>query len=364
MSKKTTFPRIFVCETENECSDIENEIKQAKEKIAKGEIYRSTWSCGDIKDLLISDKQLHVGEKVYFKRVGNNLNGFFADGRIVAAEKEAQTRLKNKKYKNLSATYSGEYPTLRFTYEWYSVADYDQPLYLEQTENMCFALRESCYSGIRFNRQEHVERFEYYWEQHLAKLSQRGYSVQLAHVHREGQYKNAAIEELAAAQKRVEAEGYFTPKNSEDARKRTTASIIRRQGQPQFRQALLQAYGGKCAITRCDVEQTLEAAHIMPYFGSQTNHISNGLLLRADIHKLFDLYLITIDPDTMRVLVAPTIKHGDLNCIPLHLPGSKYDRPSQEALESRRDLCVWAKDAWNFPVNKTTLLRYTMKRRS
>ena len=41
----------------------------------------------------------------------------------------------------------------------------------------------------------------------------------------------------------------------------------------------------------------MEAAHIIPYCLTQDNNISNGLLLRADLHTLFDFNLITIEPE-------------------------------------------------------------------
>lgn len=52
---------------------------------------------------------------------------------------------------------------------------------------------------------------------------------------------------------------------------------------------LLKAYGGKCAITGCDVLEALEAAHIYPLQGVATNDASSGLLRRSDLHTLFDL---------------------------------------------------------------------------
>jgi hypothetical protein len=55
----------------------------------------------------------------------------------------------------------------------------------------------------------------------------------------------------------------------------------------------------------------LDASHIVPYLGPETNHPSNGLILRADIHALFDLGLITIDPDSMTVVVAPSLRRSD-----------------------------------------------------
>ena len=60
----------------------------------------------------------------------------------------------------------------------------------------------------------------------------------------------------------------------------------------KFRDALIGAYAGRCAITGCSVLDILEAAHITPYLGPDTNHVTNGLLLRADLHTLFDTCLL------------------------------------------------------------------------
>ncbi len=84
--------------------------------------------------------------------------------------------------------------------------------------------------------------------------------------------------------------------NIKDEREKQLAEITKRQGQPEFRKSLLQAYHGKCSITGFDVEDALEAAHIIPFYGEQSQSITNGILLRADIHTLFDLYLLSIDP--------------------------------------------------------------------
>ncbi|MEM5405121.1 HNH endonuclease [Paraburkholderia unamae] len=141
--------------------------------------------------------------------------------------------------------------------------------------------------------------------------------------------------ELVDAQKKAEASGAFDPNSIEDAREKTLAAIVRRQGQPAFRKSLLRAYHHKCAITRCEVTQVLEAAHIVPYQGPKTNHVSNGLLLRADLHTLFDLFLITVEPKSKRIVVSPTLDsteyramHGQV----LNLPTSVSDHPSEDAL--------------------------------
>jgi putative restriction endonuclease len=87
----------------------------------------------------------------------------------------------------------------------------------------------------------------------------------------------------------------FDARNIRDARDRINRSIAVRRGQQAFRAKLIAAYDRKCVVTGCDVEDLLEAAHIQPYRGSHTNHIQNGLLLRSDIHTLFDCRMIAID---------------------------------------------------------------------
>lgn len=99
----------------------------------------------------------------------------------------------------------------------------------------------------------------------------------------------------------------FQPRGQKDARERVLREVVRRQGQPQFRAKLIAAYGGRCAITRCPLLVILEAAHITPYLGPETNLVSNGLLLRADLHTLWDLALIAIDPKTMLLAVRPEV---------------------------------------------------------
>ena len=128
----------------------------------------------------------------------------------------------------------------------------------------------------------------------------------------------------------------FDPSNVEDGRRRTLRQIAQRQGQRAFRRSLLEAYGGHCAITNCNVSETLEAAHIFPYRGEETNHITNGVLLRADLHTLFDLGLIAIDTSDFSIVVANhirTTEYGDLHGKTLGLPADSVSCPSKEALD-------------------------------
>lgn len=131
----------------------------------------------------------------------------------------------------------------------------------------------------------------------------------------------------------------FNPTSLEDARKKVLSSITQRRGQKPFRNALIAAYGGQCAITGCSILDVLEAAHIYPYRGPDTNKVANGLLLRSDVHTLFDCGLLAIDSETMTVLVAPHLKqseYGVLHGIHVHTPQNPAEQPSAEALEMHR----------------------------
>lgn len=133
----------------------------------------------------------------------------------------------------------------------------------------------------------------------------------------------------------------FDPTDLEDARERISREITCRRGQRAFREALLRAYDGRCAITGCDVKDVLEAAHIVPYLGPLTNRTDNGLLLRADIHTLFDCGLITIDTRTRTVRVAARLlgtDYGRLDGMPLRSPAAMGDAPSGQALIRRNEI--------------------------
>lgn len=101
-----------------------------------------------------------------------------------------------------------------------------------------------------------------------------------------------------------------SPIDVEDARKRIDAQIVVRQGGREFRKSALKDFNGSCAISDWAVEAVLEAAHIVPYRGAQTDQADNALLLRADLHTLFDRELLHIDPETRRIKLAAPLKNG------------------------------------------------------
>ena len=89
---------------------------------------------------------------------------------------------------------------------------------------------------------------------------------------------------LSDLEDQIENERIFEPHNIAEARERILRSVALRRGQREFRQRLIDAYGGRCAVTGCDAIEAIEAAHILPFSESGMNSLKNGLLLRADIH--------------------------------------------------------------------------------
>lgn len=108
-----------------------------------------------------------------------------------------------------------------------------------------------------------------------------------------------------------------------DERKFALARQVRRQQQTKFREQLILAYGGRCAISGYDVPEVLQAAHIDPYRGKKSQVTSNGILLRADLHLLFDAHLLSVDPDTLKLEVSDRIDEPGY----LHLVGQRLRTP-------------------------------------
>ncbi len=125
----------------------------------------------------------------------------------------------------------------------------------------------------------------------------------------------------------------FKPKGVRDARERILRTIVQRQGQPKFRQQLLGIYGAQCVISGCNAVAALEAAHICPYKGNRTNNPTNGILLRSDLHTLFDLYLISIHPVQNKVTLAPQLQQTNYREFENKKLNFPVNGPSSEALQ-------------------------------
>ena len=72
-----------------------------------------------------------------------------------------------------------------------------------------------------------------------------------------------------------------------------------RLNQKQFREELIKKFNGECLITGEDCSTELEACHIIPVAKDESYDIDNGLLLMSNLHKTFDKYLWSINPDTL-----------------------------------------------------------------
>lgn len=122
----------------------------------------------------------------------------------------------------------------------------------------------------------------------------------------------------------------------ESPEQRIMREILARRGQPIFRGDLLDAYDKTCCITKCKVIELLEAAHIDPYSDGQNNSPTNGLLLRSDIHTLFDRFLLAVD-DYGRIHLSKILMNSEYK--KLHLEKIAYPRPnaipSRDALARR-----------------------------
>jgi len=113
-----------------------------------------------------------------------------------------------------------------------------------------------------------------------------------------------------------------------------------RLGQGAFRVLVTDAYERRCAVTNERTLPALEAGHIKPYSEQGEHVVPNGILLRRDLHALFDKGYVTINP-SMILEVSRKIKeefdngkdYYKLHGSSIRLPANPDDRPSQKYLQ-------------------------------
>jgi putative restriction endonuclease len=118
-----------------------------------------------------------------------------------------------------------------------------------------------------------------------------------------------------------------------------------RLGQRPFQALVLTAYQRRCAVTGDRIVPVLQAAHIRPVTAGGENRVDNGLLLRSDVHTLFDRGYLGIHPSSYRLLVSPSLRRefengeefyaraGDM----IALPERRHNRPHQDFLAWHAD---------------------------
>ncbi len=118
-----------------------------------------------------------------------------------------------------------------------------------------------------------------------------------------------------------------------------------RPDQRAFQAMVTQAYERKCAISGEKTLPVLEAAHIRPYAEAGPIIVSNGLLLRSDLHRLFDRHYLTINAGNLKVEVSDRIREEFSNGEEyyrfqgrkLRLPHEKLARPAQQFLQQHNE---------------------------
>lgn len=126
---------------------------------------------------------------------------------------------------------------------------------------------------------------------------------------------------------------------TQSKKQKTKQKVTLRVGQGQFHRDISVAYGHKCCITGETAPELLQAAHIQDYINKDSNHVQNGLLLRMDIHKLFDSGLLYID-ENYKVHVSSLVKstnYTDLNNQKISRPTNPSEWPSIDALKFKKE---------------------------
>lgn len=113
--------------------------------------------------------------------------------------------------------------------------------------------------------------------------------------------------------------------------------VRQRVGQQRFRESLLERFGATCAVTGKQPDAVLDAAHLYAFAERPVHQDGGGLLLRADVHRLFDRLLLTFDPVTWQSHVAPQLldRHEHLRTLdaqPIAVP--TLLRPDRDLIAS------------------------------
>lgn len=123
-----------------------------------------------------------------------------------------------------------------------------------------------------------------------------------------------------------------------------TREVRQRVGQQAFRGLVLTSYDRRCAITGSHIRPTLQAAHIRPVTQEGMHRVDNGLLLRSDVHTLFDAGYLGVN-ERYELQVSPRLRSDfgngkefyDRAGSVIALPERRVDRPDREAVSWHMD---------------------------
>jgi len=117
--------------------------------------------------------------------------------------------------------------------------------------------------------------------------------------------------------------------------------ITPRLGQRSFRILVTDAYDRRCAITGERVLPVLEAAHIRPYAEEGPHRVDNGILLRSDLHTLFDCGYVTVTPDLHLEVSRRIHEEFDNGKAYYALRGQELRPPERPAYRPGREYLSW-----------------------
>lgn len=155
--------------------------------------------------------------------------------------------------------------------------------------------------------------------------------------------RGEGLELLDAVRERIARDVAEAPRTAATPDQRYGSEYVTRArlGQGAFRVLVIDSYERRCAVTGEKTLPVLEAAHIRPYAEQGPHAVRNGLLLRSDLHRLFDLGYVTVTPE-LKLEVSSRLReewhngreyyayHGrELS----HVPRSADDRPGRAYLE-------------------------------
>jgi hypothetical protein len=280
------------------------DLAEVSQKTAEGVPYASRWSTGNT-------KKIAKGDRVFLLKQGEEPRGIIAAGWVTSEE------VYEAPHYDVQRAAQGDV-ALRADIEFERILNPDEndPLSVEDIHEGPLS---SVYWQIPASGTElavdAATALEELWSAYLEQIDGTAYLT--------------AVEGADA----IHAED-FVPEEG-DWRANVFRQIKARRGQQAFRDSLRARYGDQCMISGCGLMDVIEAAHIKPYRGDADNHPANGLLLRADLHTLFDLDMIGIEPGTLVVRIHPVAKlagYGGFDGLTLKCASAK---PSGEALALR-----------------------------
>ena len=133
----------------------------------------------------------------------------------------------------------------------------------------------------------------------------------------------------------VPSDEKFIPSNS-DGRKKVSRSVAVRNH--KFRKELFKIHGIQCMISNCKVKSLIQGAHIHEYRDDKDDHETNGLLLRMDFHRLYDMNLLSINPFTYQVVICESVLKNDPEYVKYNGVTLKFNTdcsPDHDALVDR-----------------------------